>query len=353
MSIASLPAPSSPETDVEPLRQRLGEELRRLRLPPPTMVLHRGPEGAVLSARLHAADAAVHILQPVTTPAAPAELAARIELPAPASLAHGPQGWRPHPEQVDDAIALAFRDRLDEASTLLPPRFGDPLAEWDVQIVADAADSCLFVLRGLVEGRPGAPSAVSVFLDLLPRVRHLIRGWTRPYALPAGPVAECLATGDLAAGEAYEVDWRMEEGFVLVPDSLVEEEEEEDRPTELDELRPMVNLAELELLEPAETEWVERPGHEDPIVEIEDSAEDDGEELEAAVPEAAEIVNPTEPAIGEEEAPTQVEDPPTVVDEPVVDAAVAAPCSPAAPRPAASSPGLIARILAWWRGLWR
>ncbi len=348
MSIASTSALFAPETDVEPLRQRLGEELRRLRLPPPTMVLHPGPAGAVLSARLYAADAAVHILQPVTSPAAPAELAARIELPAPASLAHGPQGWRPHPDQADDAIALAFRDRLDEASTLLPPGFGDPLAEWDVQIVADAADSCLFVLRGGVEGRPGAPSAVSIFLDLLPRVRHLIRGWTRPYALPAGPVAECLATQDLPVGEAYEVDWRLEEGFVLVPDSLVEEEEEEDRPTELDELRPLVNLAELELLEPAETEWVERPGYEDPVVEIEDSAEDDADEEGGA-----RSVDPMDQAIGEEEAPTQVEEPPTVVDDPVVEAAAPASSSPAVPRPAASSPGLIARILAWWRGLWR
>ncbi len=343
MRTTSLARLAELDTSLQTARQRLGDELRRLSLSPPCLVLHEVEPGlSLLSARIPAMDQSVMLHLPVTVDEQlPAELAARIELPAPATALLGREGWQPHPDQADDPFARAFCDRLREAHVLQGGLSWAPAPDggqdWLVQIVADSAESCLLAVRTGPVGPRQDQLGLSVFMDLLPRVRHLLRSWERPYALPMGAARDCLALHDQPAGESWDPDWRQEEGFVLVPEPLLEEEDD-DTPTELDDYRPLVNLAELALVE-REDEDEEGELLDEPVLEIidpEDCEEEDGDDPTVAEATPPWVIEEEEEAV--EHAAVALQEPPAEIADPSPQPAVLP-----APQPAAlPAPGLAA-----------
>lgn len=306
-TIAARPAQVDPAAALDRARELLAADLRRLGLPTPICVLDEAR--GLLAAQVELDDLVVTVWLPLSGNAQPtAELATRLDLPAPASAVLTRQGWRPHPDQAEDEIAAAFLAVLEDRPELtrsLRWAEDDPEHDWLVQIIADAADACLLVVRTAPVGPQAEKVGLGAFLDLAPVLRHLVRRWSLPYALPLGEARPCQATLGLPAGSAWTVDWPAEPVRALVPDPL-EDEDLDDVPTELEAgAGPLL------------------------LVEVEPS-----EVLEAVVLE-----------VEAEESPPAQEPPPAVPVEPPAQE------PPAAVEPPAVRPGLLARLWAALRGL--
>ena len=326
---SALRATVDPGPALERARELLAADLRRLHLPAPRLTVHEPgdqPVDCVLGARLSTPEQEIALWLPVREgEVLPAELAARLDLPAPASAMLTRHGWRPHPDQAEDEVAAAFLATLEERPEVGRALRFDPVGEgaqdWVLQVVADAADACLVVARTAPHGPHGERAGVGAFLDLLPMLRHVIRRWTLPYALPAGPIRDSLALRDLPAGPAWEADWHLEETQVLVPDEL-DEEDLDDVPTELVG-GPTPELAAVEEEEePGEAVLLEETGA------VEAVAEEVAEEPAVAEEAVAEEAVAEEPAPVAEEQPV-AEEPPLAVAPPLAPV-----MAPPGPRPA-------------------
>ncbi|NOY27717.1 MAG: hypothetical protein GXP62_17780, partial [Oligoflexia bacterium] len=312
---------TDPAVTLERARALLAADLWRLDLPSPSVTINDldlTPAGGaspaldpmpidrVFCAQVRAPELVLSLCLPLSgCVVLPAEMVGRVRLPAPATALLRPTGWEPHPDQADDPVACAFIDALNARPDLALPLQWGPAdqqgPDWAIQLIADAGDSCLLVVRTAPLGDRGQYAGLEAFLDILPLLRDLIRAWPLQFALPAGVAADCVALRELPQGEVWLPDWSYEEPRLFTPDSLEEgdpagdpnadpEEDPDDVPTELAYTPRVLNLAEVEFSEPEEAVLLdEEPTaltYDGPVVEIDDDDgyEDDFEEDEVEVP---------------------------------------------------------------------
>ncbi|MCK6502750.1 hypothetical protein L6R53_05020 [Myxococcota bacterium] len=289
--LAQRAAAADPSAALDRARELLAVDLRRLGLPAPVLVLDEA--AGLLAAQVDADDLRITAWLPLSGSGLPtAELATRLDLPAPASAVLTRQGWRPHPDQDQDELAAAFLAVLEERPELvrgLRWAEDDPAHDWLVQVVADQADACLIVVRTAPVGPMGDRAGLGAFLDLAPLLRHLVRRWTLPVSLPLGAARPCLAVEALTAegaptGEPWTPEWRLEAPVPLVPDALVEEEDPDDLPTELEAGARPPHLVEVEPSEVLEAVVLEVLAEEQAVEVL---AEEQAVQVPADLPAAA------------------------------------------------------------------